>query len=188
MMTAPTEKWLKPTVSDGGFRDLTQFEDELFLDLSDGQGTQFLASTCYGIAVAESLSVSNNCYILKVRSDMRGLLLAQLRKNYQVARVYAMRNEPSRRYLLTSMVHIRFAPDVVKEDKLACARKYFKDLLEEEELVDGIYQLAENFSLDPTSAGGALDLDSTVLRAAPVLAAITTPTDQWAYVDLTILK
>lgn len=183
-MSEPSFAGFKPFVLDGSYPNLEPVRDEIFLDLGDGTGTEFLASTCYGQAVEECLRVGGDRFVLKVRPDMRALLFSQLRENYVASRVYHFAGQPESRLVPTGDLFVRFSSGANREQKLLAVRECFSDLEEEEDLRDGAYRLVGNFSTDPIVASKAIDFNPAIRQVAPVMMAIPSPTREGAKENL----
>ena len=166
-MSAPQRPWFKPVLPDGGHEAMDEVDDEVFLDLQDRTGTQHLAATCYGAAVQECLMIDEDAYVLKVRSDMRGLLVSQLRTHYQIYRLFRLPGGPEGKVFPTGRISVRFAPGALPEQRRACLGKYCD--VPGEDVPDGIYGLAGKFAADPISGLRALELEPAILRASPFI-------------------
>lgn len=185
-MVEPTRMWLKPTVPGGGWFDLHEVRDELFMDLTDGTGTHHLATTCYGVAVKECFRIGIDYYILKVRTDLIGILLTELRSSYKVSRLHTLADKPGSRLLLTDKMMVRFVPGTPVDERRSCLEKYCGQFEGDHEIPDGIFLLDGKFLNDPVSAWRAAELESTILRAAPVVLTIPLAIEEEAVrVDLT---
>jgi hypothetical protein len=171
--SAPT--YLEPFVPVSGRHfEVEELQDELFLDLHDGKGTQFLAGTCYGVAVQDCLRVGENHYILKVRPQMRALLYSQLCRHYRVFKLHRFKGDGESRMILTENLSVRFARHATEEERRQSLLLYFPDLPPESEMEDGIYTLRGKFAEDPLFVWKDLELDGTVLQASPVCLGVPT--------------
>ena len=167
--------WAK-TLFLGGVRfDLQLVSDEIFLDLREGPGTQVLAGTCYGQAVLDCRVVGSDYFLLHVRPDMRGLLLSQLKKVYKAFRVYHFRGDTEGRILLTDELVLRFSPAASPEERRESLRRFFPGGVEEANLEDGIYRLSGTFAEDPILVSNALQANSIIVEAAPLIVALPKP-------------
>lgn len=175
---------IQPFIARGSNGELEPVEDEIFIDLQDGAGTQHLAKTCYGVAVKECLRVGRDAYILKVRPDLRGLLFSELEKNYKTFRVYRPGGDPNRRVLLTDQLFLRFAAETTIEQRQSCLRRYWAGIEQEDDLPNGVYSLTGRFSEDPLFVRQALLLDVAILEVAHVVVAIPCSIDEASMVDL----
>ncbi len=174
----------RPFIAHGERAVLQQVDDEIFIDLGDGAGTQHLAHTCYGLAVRECLRIGKDCYILKVRPDMRGLLFSQLQEKYNTHRVYRSDGAPDSRVLLTNNIFVRFAPGATLEEKRCCLGRYLPDVAQWEDLEDGVYALTGKFSEDPIILRKVLQFEVAVLRVGLVVVAIPYSLEEVVDVDL----
>ena len=163
---------IKVFIAHGEHSEPKLVDDEIFIDLGDGAGTQHLAGTCYGIAVQECLRIGKDCYVLKVRPDMGGLLYSQLKENYKTFRLYRSEGAPESRILLTNTIYIRFAPTSTLEERCRCLGRYFPDVAEAEDLEDGVYALQGKFSEDPIAFRDALQFEVDILRVGLVVEVI----------------
>lgn len=168
----------------GDQADLVAVEDEIFLDLRDGTGTQFLAGTCYGMAVRDCLRIGRDAYVLKLRPDMRGLLLSELQAHYRSDRVWRLGGEPKGRVLLTDKVFVRFTSGSGQDQRRAALHAFLPDLEAGIAIEDGVYLLTGKFSMDPIFVAKALELDSAVVRSSPVVMTLPSPPEEVASIDL----
>lgn len=162
----------KHLILDGQRHDLEDVRDEIFMDLHEGPGTQFLAGTCYGQAVLDCKVIGNDYFILKVRPDLRALLLSQLRKVYMAFRVYRLQSGQRGRVLLTNEVLLQFSRGASPEARRASLQRYFPGAGADEILEDGIYRLAGSFSEDPILVTNALQANPMITAAIPLIVAI----------------
>lgn len=168
----------KHLVLSGKHYDLEDVRDEIFLDLREGPGTQFLAQTCYGQAVIDCCVIGSDYYLLKVRPDMKGLLLSQLREVFKAFRVYRFAGSAGSRILLTDEVFIRFDPDAGLEARRTPLKRFFPGVEYEDDLEDGIYRLAGTFSEDPILVSNALQSSPVVLEVIPIVVAVPRPAEE----------
>lgn len=171
-MTDPYAVKIRPFIPDGKLQMLEEIEDEIYLDLPAGVGTQVLARTCYGRAVRECERIGSDQYILKVIPDLRRLLLRELRGTFTALRVYRFRGDASTRILLTGRMHVRFESFAQEGDGLDGLEQFFIDLPEEETPPEGIFTLAPKYAEDPILACRELDWNAQVEQVTPVAASI----------------
>lgn len=176
----------KSLILDGRRYDLEDVKDEIFIDLREGPGTQFLASTCYGQAVLDCRVVGSDYFILKVRSELRALLLTQLREVYKAFRVYRFADQWEGRVLLTDEMLLRFAPGTTHQEKESTLRRYFPNAGEEGEMEDGIYRLSGTFSEDPILVSNALLENPLIMAATPLIVALPRRLEQEAETEMAV--
>lgn len=168
----------------GDEADLEMMDDEIFMDLQDGTGTQFLAETCYGIAVLDCLRIGKDAYILKVRPDMRGMLFSQLKAWYRMCRVYRLTGRPESRLLLTDKIFVQFTTGSTPDQRRLTLGRYMPGAADLDGMEDGVYVLTGKFAEDPIFVVKALELELAVRQAAPVVVALPLPMEEDASVDL----
>ena len=174
----------KPFVLEGELQDLEPVRDEIYLDLQDGTGTEFLAGTCYGQAVEECLRVQDSGFILKVRRDMRALLLSQLMEKYKAYRVYRLAAQPETRLVPTGDLLVRFSSGASWSQRLLAVQECFFGLEDEEETRDGTFRLTGKFASDPIVACMAIEFNPAIRRVVPLMVAIPSPTEEGVSEDL----
>jgi hypothetical protein len=174
----------RPFVFRGDPASLRRVEEEVLVVLQAGQDTTALLATCYGVAVQTCLRVGEGTFLLRVRPDLRSLLLSQLRDVFPVSRVYGVVGDTARRILLTDKVSIRWASYASGEPVRDALGRYFPALREASEPRDDIYLLAPRYADDPLVVVQALELEPLVIRAAPVVIAFPVPALEDAAVDL----
>ena len=137
----------------------TELEDvggELFLDVHDLRDTQFLGVSCYDSAVLDCVVMGDNCFLLKIRPELRNPLMCQMSDKHAVYRVYRMPRQPEIRVLIARQVGLRFAPETSMEDRRSALGDFLCGLERISVLKDGTYQLTERVSRNPVSALGTL--------------------------------
>ncbi len=159
---------LRSTLDQEG-KKVAEISEELLLDLDDGAGTQFLASTCYGEAVTECRRVGEDQYILEVRSDLRLLLYRQLREHYKVYRMFRFVDDPDSRLVFTGEVHLRFRPSTYGHERCSTIRNHVADPKGHAEPQDGFYSLVDHLRETPVAGSISLDLDPVIEKASPVI-------------------
>ena len=168
-------RWAKRLLLGGKSHELDVVSDEIFIDLHGGPGTQFLAGTCYGQAVRHCKVIGNDYFLLKVRPDLRSLLMTQLRKVYKVFRVYRFAGEHEGRLLLTDEISLRFEPRSSVEERWGSLRGFFPGPMDDRDLRDGIFRLTGAFREDPILVANALQESPLVLEAVPLVVALPRP-------------
>lgn len=136
--------------------ELEEIDDELFLDVHDLRDTQFLGVSCYDSAVLDCVVMGDNCFLLKIRPELRSPLMCQMGDKHAVYRVYSMPRQPEIRILIARQVGLRFVPETTMEDRRSALGDFVCGLERITVLKDGTYQLAERVSMNPVSALGAL--------------------------------
>ncbi|MCZ6690581.1 MAG: hypothetical protein O7H41_13365 [Planctomycetota bacterium] len=179
---------IKPFVLGGELQDLEPVRDEIFLDLQDGTGTEFLAGTCYGQAVEECLRVQDSGFILKVRRDMRALLLSQLKQKYKAFRVYRLAGQPESRLVPTGDLLVRFSSEATPSQRLLAVKECFSGLGGEEETRDGTFRLTGKFASDPIVACKAIEFNPAIRQVVPLMEAIPSPSEDGVREDLLAKK
>ena len=164
--------------------DVEEVPDELFMDMSDGRGTRFLARTCYGRAVRECLTIEDDFFLLRVRPDQRVRLFLELSETYRVSFVYRFSTSPSRRFLLTDKLFIEFKARTTEERKRTCLREYFRNVRNGQNIRRGIYRLSPFYSMEPIFAWKVLSLEQPIAEAFPVVVDLPETSGQYAQVDL----
>jgi hypothetical protein len=170
-----TSAFAKVIVLNGEPHSLEVVPDELFMDLHQGAGTEFLAGTCYGQAVRDCKTMGENYFILKVRPELRSLLLSQLRQGFKVFRVYRFEGDREGRILLTDEISIRFDPIATDSQRRDSLQRFFPTQNAGRELKDGIFRLTGTFLEDPILVANALQENPLVVEAVPVLVALPRP-------------
>jgi hypothetical protein len=187
-MSETSTTYLEPFVPvSGRHHEVEELQDELFLDLHDGTGTQLLAGTCYGVAVKDCHRVGENHYILLVRPEMRALLYSQLCRSYQIFKLHRFRGDRESRMILTENIHVRFVRDATAKERREALEVYFTDLPGDGDLEDGIFTLGGKFAEDPLFVWKDLELDGAVLQASPVCLPVPTSLPGVERADLLIV-
>lgn len=168
-MAEPASFWARRIILERDPADLDVIPDELFMDLEDAPGTQFLAATCYGQAVTECLRIGEDQYILKVNKDLRMLLLKQLKFFYKTYQVYRYSDEDDSRLILTGELHLWFAPSASGEERCRALSECIQDADRLEEPQNGMYRLAEGLTPSPVAVSLALQREGAVEQATPVI-------------------
>jgi hypothetical protein len=171
-MTDPYAVKIRPFIPDGKIHMLQEVEDEIYLDLPAGVGTQVLARTCYGRAVRDCERIGSDQYILKVIPELRRLLLRELRGLFTALRVYRFQGDATNRILLTGRMHVRFESYAQEGDGLEGLEQFFVDLPEEETPPEGIFTLAPKYAEDPILACRELGWNAQIEQVTPVAASI----------------
>ena len=146
-----------------------EIPDELFMDMSGGKSTRFLARTRYGRAVRECLPIEDDLFLLRVWPDQRVKLFLELSETYKVSFVYRFSTSPSRRFLLTDKLFIEFEAGTAEERKRVCLREYFRDVEEGRSATRGIYRLSLLYSMEPIFAWKILPMEQPIEEAFPVV-------------------
>ena len=146
-----------------------EVSDELFLDMSSGESTRFLARTCYGRAVKECLTIENDFYLLRVRPDQRVKLFLELCKRCRVSFVYRFSTTPNRRFILTDELFVDFKAGTPEELMRTCLREYFQDVQDGQSVKRGIYRLNPLHSKEPIFVWKVLPLEQAIEEAYPVV-------------------
>ena len=164
--------------------DVEEVPDELFMDMSDGRGTRFLARTCYGRAVKECLMIEDDFFLLRVRPDQRVKLFLELSESYRVSFVYRFSTRPSRRFILTDEMFVAFKAEISEERKRICVREYFRDVQDGQSLRGGIFKLSPLHLQEPIFAWKVLPLEQAIEEAFPVVVDLPEVTGQPAKKEL----
>lgn len=157
-----------PFVLKENLEDLEQILDEVFIDLEDSRDTQLLSVSCYEQAVADCIVMGDNCFLLKVRPDLRGLLLSELGKDCKVFRVFRYAGRPETRLLLTGELSVQFSEGTSREKRRSYLDRYFTDAAAEKDLAEGTYRLKETFLKDPLMIARSLKRDPALAEVAPL--------------------
>lgn len=176
--------WAKTIVLQGETFDIELVQNELFLDMENGPGTQALAGTAYGAAVRDCKVIGKDYFLLQVRPEMRGILWRQLKEFYKCFRVFRFSGEPESRLLLTDEISIRFEPTSTLIERIAYLEKFFPGEREAEDVTDGIYRLTGTFLDDPILVANALQESPLILSAVPIIVAYPPPTPQADKVEM----
>jgi hypothetical protein len=169
-----------PFVLRGDQDDLEQIPDEVFLDIQGARDTQLLTIGCYDQAVKECIVMGDDCFLLKIRPDMRGLLMSQLRPNFRVYRTYTYPRKPETRLILTEDLSIRFKPGASPEERRDCLERYFVGAEETDGSEEFLCRLRPHLADDPLAAHGTICGEATIQDAGlnayafPIRALLTT--------------
>jgi len=155
-----------PFILRGDQSGLQQVVDEVFLDLGGEGDTKFLSVGCYEQAVRDCVVMGDNCFLLKIRADLRGLILAELGKNHSVYRVYRYQDRPETRLLLAPKLEVQFKSETPAEERRRCLSRYFSNVSNESDPSDGVYSLSEELSGHPLSACERLKTEAAIADAA----------------------
>lgn len=163
-----------PFVLKGDQSQLEEVPDQIFVDLHGIGDTKFLYAGCYDQAVQDCVVMGDNCFVLKVRPELRGLLISQLRKQCKVMKIYRYPEKPETRLLMTEELSVRFMEETSSEKRRACLGRYFTESCQDRDPEDGAYRLKGALAADPLSASRSLKRESAIQEAA--LLAFTFPT------------
>jgi hypothetical protein len=166
-------------------RYLEEIRDEVVLDMEGDRDTLALAGTCYGAAVRECIPTSAGYYLLKVRPDMRQLLLLQLRGIYGAYPVYHFPEDPGRRWILTGEAYLRFAPEATTEQRQASLEAVFGEFPEGTPLPNGTYDLPGASAGSPQDACARLRKQPFLLQASPVGVSVPAPRRELLWAEST---
>lgn len=156
-----------PFILRGEQHDLEQVPDEIFLDMQEAVDTQFLSVVCYEQAVLDCISMGDSCFLLRLRPDMRGLFISQLKSDCRVYRVYRYQSKPDIRVILTGELSVKFASGASLEDRRSSLQKCCKGITDNHEAKDGSYKLRLARCEDPLSSSRVLGLEGVVKEASP---------------------
>jgi hypothetical protein len=154
---------------------LEEVRDEVVLDMDGKRDTLALAGTCYGAAVRECLPIGTHTYLLKVRPDMRRLLLLQLRGIYGAYPVCHFPEDPGKRWILTGEAYLRFAPEATTEQRRSSLEAVFGEFPEGTPLPNGTYDLPGGCAGSPQDTCARLRKQPFVLQASPVGVSVPAP-------------
>lgn len=167
----------KPIIHSKELGSLVPVDDEIFLELRECKETRFLLKTCYEIAVLDCMRITEDSFILRVRPDMRTLLLSQLGATSVALRLYATDKAPDHRYIFSGRMAIRFTEWSSQDDRRAMLREYFPSRADDPNIVDGMFPLGPERARDLRRAVKELGAEESVIQASPVILAIpSTPT------------
>lgn len=165
---------LKPFIYSGRKDDLQRVEEEILVDFADGVEAKFLEDTCCGIAVQDWTRLGDSSYLLRVRPDMRGMLMSQLEGQCTVLRVYQVGDGSGGRSLFTGKMCLHFTEWSSQEDRQSFLERYFPKERYRPEIEDGMYQLSEMLVKDLGKTWRSLSMEEVILKATPVLAGVPT--------------
>ena len=157
-----------PFVLRGDQSQLEQVPGEIFMDLDGERDTQFLYAGCYDQAVQDCVVMGDSCFVLKVRPELRGLLISQLREQCKVMKVYRYAEKPETRLLLAEELSVLFSAEASSEERKSCLGRYFTESSQNSDPQDGSYRLRSELAADPLSASRSLELESAIKEAAPL--------------------
>ena len=152
-----------------------EIHDEIFLALNDVLDTVSHQGTCYGQAVHESLSLGDNHFVLRVRPEMRALLISQLRSSYSTYRIFRVQSHAEQRYLFSGDFLLRFSPEATDEQKREALRPIFEQIDSRCPVPNGIYELPASMQEDPVVTHAVLSERPFVVQVVPVFVAVPAP-------------
>lgn len=164
---------------------LEEVRDEIVLDMDGEQDTLALAGTCYGAAVRECQPIGSKYYLLKVRPDMRRLLLLQLRGIYRAFPVCAFPEDPGKGWVLTGEAYLRFAPEATTEQRRASLEAVFGEFPGGTPLPNGTYDLPGPCAASPQDTCARLRKQPFVLQASPVGISVPAPQRELLWAEST---
>ncbi len=184
-MSSATRSPFKPIVLQRGREDLKEVMDEILLDFQAPEASDSLASTSYSVAVREcSQMAEGGPYLLKVNPDLRTLLMSQFTRMCSALRIYRFSDQPKTRMVLTGKMHVRIASYCPAEERQSILTNYFSQDESEESLGQGLYTLNEEHAKNPLRAWKALEQETLVVNASPILLVLSIPESEWTKVDL----
>ena len=155
----------KPVIFSRDQGELVPIDEEVFLELRQSEDSRFLSKTCYGIAVQECARLTGDSFLLRVRPDMRTLLVSQLAQHCIALRVYRMVGDRDTRFIFTGRMCIRFTEWSSREDRLDLMTRYFPSRAEDDPILDGMYPLEIERSRDLRGAWNDLSVEASILSA-----------------------
>ena len=186
-MSTATRSPFKPIVLQNGCEDLQEVTDELLLDIRAPEATVVLARTSYSVAVRECAQMGEGGpYVLKVNPDLRTLLISQMTGTCSALRIYQFKDQPETRMVLTGKMQVRIASYCPAEERQSIMTNYFSHDESEESLGQGMYHLNEKHAKNPLRAWKALEQETLVVKASPILLVLSIPESEWTKVDLKI--
>jgi hypothetical protein len=159
---------------------LDEVRDEVFLDLQGSQDTQFLTIGCYEQAVRECVPMGDDCFLLKVRDELRGLLVCQLHQEHRPYRVYRPTQRPDQRLLIGDDVRIQFYPESSMAERRAVLSDYVSGLERIAKVSNGRYRLIRDLRDNPLTAIRALREQKAIEEVHPYVY----PFPAWALQEL----
>lgn len=143
-------------------------QDEIFLEIEEILDTVALEGSCYGEAVVESDALSSTRFVLRVKPELRLLLLSQLQTAHRAYRVFRIRSHPDQRYLFSGDYLLRFAPEATEAQKREALSPFFESIEESCLVPNGIYEVPEELREDPLVTQAAIADRPFVIQAVPV--------------------